>query len=201
MIRIFRSFLWGYIAVNKRAGFSNPVKSYVLESCSNIFFPVIINFSFCKWWKFTSHCLSDLIWAFSQGSASIKATYRQLSITDLGSVVWYCFSQTIGKLFGNLYNNHLEIFSAAFDIRLPMEKEMKVLSWHSVKKAGNSAHFFVGLQNRKAFMSYKYQLMIDILHYVIFDWATQTLKYEPRNFYFSSNLDLFSTELSEHQVW
>ena len=29
-----------YIAWKKRAGFSNPVKNRVLESCSNIFFPL-----------------------------------------------------------------------------------------------------------------------------------------------------------------
>ena len=56
------------------------------------------------------------------------------------------------------------------------------VSAYSVKKAGKSAHFFVGLQNRKDFVSCKHYFMIDILHYVAFDSATQTLRYKPQNF-------------------
>ena len=39
----FRPFLRCYAAGKKRAGFSNPVKNRVLESCSKIFWPLVPN--------------------------------------------------------------------------------------------------------------------------------------------------------------
>ena len=57
-IRNCRPFLCCYVAGKKRAWFSNPVKNRVLESCSNIFFPLK------KWTKCSFPSNRQMEWLF-----------------------------------------------------------------------------------------------------------------------------------------
>ena len=50
----------------------------------------------------------------------------------------------------------LIVVTVVVNFLIPKKILLNFVGTHSVKKAGKSAHFFVGLQDRKAFMSCKH---------------------------------------------